>query len=99
MSGNMFSQMKDLYKLQREAKDMQKKLREVRVSGESDDGRLKIYMNGAQEFEDISIDASLLDGGDEAIFKKCFKEAFKDYQKKLQKQVANTVDVSQFLSR
>ena len=91
----MFSQMKDLYKLQREAKEMQKKLREVSVTGESDDGSIKLFMNGAQEFEDIFIDQSLMDGGNVEVFKRGFKEAFKDYQKKLQKQLASSVDLDE----
>ena len=57
--GNVFSQMKDLYKMQREAKDMQKKLRVEKIAGESDDKKVKLFMNGAQELEDIFIDDSL----------------------------------------
>jgi len=93
--GNVFSNMKDMYKLQREAKEMQKKLREVRITGASDDGSIKLFMNGAQEFEDIFIDQSLMDAADTDLFKRRFKEAFKDYQKNLQKQLASTVDLDE----
>ncbi len=90
---NPFSQMKDLYKLQREAKEMQKKLRERRLSGESKDGRVKIYMNAAQEYEDIFIDDTLLSESEYETLKTGFKQAFKDFQKKLQKEMMKDVDL------
>lgn len=75
--------------MQSEAKKMQKNLREKKISGESKDGLLKIYMNGAQEFEDIYIDEDIdIDG-----IKKRMKEAFKDYQKKLQKEMVQDMDL------
>lgn len=90
---NPFNQMKDLYKLQREAKEMQKKLREKSLSGESKDGRVRIYMNAAQEFEDLYIDDSLLSDTEYDTLKTGFKQAFKDYQKKLQKEMMKDVDL------
>jgi DNA-binding protein YbaB len=90
---NVFSQMKDLYKMQSEAKEMQKKLKVVKIVGESNDGRVQISMNGAQEFEDIFIDDSLLSEGMLVVIKKQFQEAFKDYQKKLAKQIQSSFDV------
>jgi DNA-binding protein YbaB len=90
---NVFSQMKDLYKMQAEAKEMQKKLKTVKITGESDDKDVVIYMNGAQEFEDIFISDSLLSEGMLVVIKKKFQEAFKDYQKKLAKQIQSNFDV------
>jgi DNA-binding protein YbaB len=72
---------------------MQKRLREKKISGESKDGMLKIFMNGAQEFEDIWVDDNLMDMGMMERFKKDMKEAFKDYQKKLQKEMAQDMDL------
>ena len=85
--------MKDLYKMQREAKAMQKKLREKTISGESKDGTVVVHMNGAQEFEsveivDVLLDPSMLDKLNDAM-----KEAFKDAQKKLQKEMAKNMDL------
>ena len=74
---------KEILRMQSEAKKMQKNLREKKISGESKDGLLKIYMNGAQEFEDISIDEAVLESQDLSGIKKRMKEAFKNYQKKL----------------
>ncbi len=90
---NPFGQVKDLYKLQREAKQMQKKLREKMLTGESKDGRIKIYMNAAQEFEDLFIDDSLLSPEDFETLKTGFKQAFKDFQKKLQKEMMKDMDL------
>lgn len=79
--------------MQSEAKEMQKKLKVVKIVGESNDGRVQISMNGAQEFEDIFIDDSLLSEGMLVVIKKQFQEAFKDYQKKLAKQIQSSFDV------
>ncbi len=91
--GNPFGQMKDLYKMQKEAKAMQKKMREQKISGESKDGSVVLYMNGAQEFEDFDIDDSLLSPDMIEVFKRNFMEAFKDYQKKMQKEMAKDFDM------
>lgn len=90
---NAFGQMKDLYKMQREAKKMQAKLREKVLSGESKNGEVKIFMNAAQEFEDIHIDESLLSPEKHDEIKKAMKEAFKDFQKKLQKEMMKDFDM------
>lgn len=79
--------------MQREAKKMQKRLREKKISGESKDGMLKIFMNGAQEFEDIWVDNQLLDPSMMDRFQKDMKQAFKSYQKKLQKEMAQDMDI------
>jgi len=81
---------REILRMQSEAKKMQKKMREKKISGESKDGLLKIYMNGAQEFEDIYIDEDILDTDE---IKKRMKEAFKNYQKKLQKEMAQDMDL------
>jgi len=79
--------------MQMEAKKMQNKLREKKITGESKDKMLRITMNGAQEFEDIQIDESLMDIDMIDRFKKDMREAFKDYQKKLQKEMAQDIDL------
>lgn len=92
---NMFNQMKDLYKMQKEAKALQKKMRERKIAGESNDGKVVVYMNGAQEFEDIHIDDSLLEPGMINVIREGMKEAYKDFQKKLQKDLQKDFDVDQ----
>ncbi|MDD2270100.1 MAG: YbaB/EbfC family nucleoid-associated protein [Candidatus Dojkabacteria bacterium] len=85
--------IREMLKMQNEAKKMQKKLKEQKIVGESKDGLLKIYMNAAQEFENIEIDPEILDPEQMDRFKNRMKEAFKDYQKKLQKQMVQSMDI------
>ena len=89
---------RELIKMQMEAKKMQNRLREKKISGESKDGMVKIFMNGAQEFEDIWIDDDLLDSNMMDRIKKDMKEAFKDYQKSLQKEMAQDMDLDKIKS-
>jgi DNA-binding YbaB/EbfC family protein len=85
--------IREMLKMQSEAKKMQKKLKEKKITGESKDGLLKIFMNAAQEFEDIHIDPEILEMDQIDGIKKRMKEAFKDYQKKLQKQMVQDMDI------
>jgi DNA-binding YbaB/EbfC family protein len=85
-------------KMQSEAKKLQKKLRERKIKGESKNGMVAIYMNAAQEFEDVHIDEEYLDPDMMKALQKGFKEAFKDYQKKLQKEMVQDMDMDQLKS-
>lgn len=85
----------EIVKMQSEAKRLQKKLREKKIKGESKNGMITIYMNGAQEFEDIHIDEEYLSPDMEGALKKGLKEAFKDYHKKLQKEMVQDMDMDQ----
>ena len=90
---NPFGQMKDLYKMQKEAKEMQKKLQAIQITGTSKDGGVTIFMNGAQEFEDIKLSDEMLELCDQDRLRKGMKEAFKDFQKKLQKRMMQDLDI------
>ncbi|MEA3357772.1 MAG: YbaB/EbfC family nucleoid-associated protein [Patescibacteria group bacterium] len=95
---NVFNQMKDMYKMQREAKKLQKQMKQVKVTGESRNGLVKMYYNGAQELEDMRIDPELLDEERHDDLVNAIKEAQKDFQKKLQKQMAKDMDIGQLKS-
>jgi DNA-binding protein YbaB len=85
-----------LLKMKQEADQMRKKLQSQRVAGESKDGKVKIFMNLAQEFEDIFIDEEILsDARSLELIKRGMKEAFQDYQKKLQKEMIKDFDIDQ----
>lgn len=84
----------DLYKLQKEAKVMKKKLDEQKIVGESRNKKVKLYMNASQSFESIFINEDWFANVSVDDFKKTFKEAFKDYQKKLQKIMMSSFDMS-----
>ncbi|MBD3328918.1 hypothetical protein GF357_00275 [Candidatus Dojkabacteria bacterium] len=93
MPDNIFNNMKDLYKMQREAKKMQKKLQEQKIVAESKTGKVTLFMNAAQEYEDIQIDESLLDPEMMDLLRKEIKSAFKNFQKKLQKEMKSNFDM------
>lgn len=92
---NVFGQMKDVYRMQREAKKMQEQMKKVKVSGESRDGLVRMYFNGAQELENVTIDPELLDTTRASDLVDAIKEAYKDHQKKLQKELAKEMDLDQ----
>ena len=85
----------EIMRMQNEAKKMQSKMRERKIKGESKDGRVVVYMNGAQEFEDIYVDDMYLDPNMADALKNAMKEAFKDFQKKLQKDMQQDIDLDQ----
>jgi DNA-binding protein YbaB len=85
-------------KMQSEAKKLQKKLRERKIKAQSKNGMVAIYMNAAQEFEDVHIDEEYLSPDMLDAIKRGFKEAFKEYQKKLQKEMIQDMDMDQLKS-
>jgi DNA-binding protein YbaB len=85
-----------ILKMKQHADQMRKKLQSQRISAESRDGRVKLFMNAAQEFEDIFIDEQILaDARSLELIKRGMKEAFQDYQKKLQKEMMKDFDIDQ----
>jgi DNA-binding protein YbaB len=93
--GGMFNQLKDIYKLQKEAREMQKKMKEVKIIGISDDEDVKIFMNGLQEVDTMEINDELLSIESKKQLIKEIKSAMKDAQKKLQKELSKDMDISQ----
>jgi DNA-binding protein YbaB len=93
--GGMFNQLKDIYKLQKEAREMQKKMKEVKITGISDDEDVKIFMNGLQEIDTMEISDDLMGVDNKKQLIKEIKEAMKDAQKKLQKELSKDMDISQ----
>ena len=91
----MFNQLKDIYKLQKEAREMQKKMKEVKITGISDDEDVKVYMNGLQEIDTIDIADDLMGLENKKQLVKEIKEAMKDAQKRLQKELSKDMDISQ----
>jgi len=96
--GGLFGQMKDIYKLQREAKEMQKRMKTVHITGYSDDENVKIDMNGLQEIEDISINDELMSQDRKKELIRAIKEALKDCQHKLQKDMSKDMDIDKIKS-
>lgn len=92
---NVFNSVGDMYKLQKEARMMKKKMDEQKIVGESKNKMVKIYMTASQELQDIFINEEWFENASSEDVKKCFKEAFKDYSKKLQKVMMSSMDLDQ----
>lgn len=92
MSG-LFNQMKDLYKLQKEAREMQKKMKTLHIVGYSDDEGVKVTVNGLQDIEEMEISDELLSVNKKKDLIRAIKEALKDSQRKLQKEMSKDMDI------
>lgn len=85
--------IKDLMKLQGEAKKMQDQMKQVIIEGRSKDEGVMIKIDGTQELIDIDISDDLLNPLIKDSLYKQIKESFKDAQKKLQKEMAKDFDM------
>lgn len=90
---NIFSQVGDLYKMQKEAKKMQNDMKKIIVSGLSRNEDVEVVMNGAQEVEEIGINDSYMNLENKSKLEKALIEAFKDAQKKIQKKMMQDMDL------
>jgi DNA-binding YbaB/EbfC family protein len=95
---NPFSKMKDLWKMQSEARQMQSKMKDIKISGLSKDEKVEVILDGTQEVQDIFIDDSLLNEDKKRDLIKSIKEALKDAQKKLQKEMMKDMDMDKMKS-
>jgi len=93
-----FGQMKDLYKLQREARKMQKEMKKLRVEGFSKDDLIRVEINGLQNIEEIEIDEELLSLGRKKDLISGLKHAHKQASKKVQKEMAKDMDMDKMKS-
>jgi len=59
----MFDKAKQLYGLQKKAKQVQKELKDTEIEAKSTDGMIAAIFTGEQKIKSISIDASLLSEG------------------------------------
>ncbi len=95
---NMFSQAKDLYKMQAEARAMQKKMKQIEIAGYSKDELVEVRINGVNEINEIEIDDELLSPKKKRKLIKGIKQAIKDANKKLQKEMVKDMDLDKIKS-
>ena len=88
-----FGKLGDMYKLQKEARSMQKKMKAVNVDGESKAGDVVVKINGVNEVIDIDIDEGLLTPDKVEQLVKKLKQAFKSAQKRLQREMMKDMDI------
>ncbi len=82
----MFNQMKDLYKMQKQAKEMKKMLKTIEVEAE-EDGAL-VVVNAAQEIVSIELNESLLQPTNKKRIEKNILTALQRANKKAQEVAA-----------
>lgn len=95
---NTFGQMKDLYKLQKEARQMQKKMKKLKIEGLSKDELVKVTLNGLQEVSEIHIADELLSTARKFELIEDLIEAQKDANKKTQKEMMKDMDLDKMKS-
>lgn len=95
---NPFSNVKDLIALQREAKEMEKKMKEQRFHGKSKKDLVEVVVDGTQSIISLSIDDMLLSPQMKESLVGQLKEALTDAQKALQKSMASSMDMDKLKS-
>jgi len=78
----MFNQMKDLYKMQKQAKQMKKALKTIEVEAE-EDGVL-VVVNASQEVVSVEVDEGILSPANKKRIEKNFMIALQRAMKKAQ---------------
>jgi DNA-binding protein YbaB len=52
----MFGQIKDLYNLQKQAREMKKQLESEQVTGSSSDGLIRLTIDGSYDLKSVKVD-------------------------------------------
>jgi len=84
----MFERARQLYKLQKEAKDLKKKLREVIVKGTEAGGLVEITVDGELTIKEVKISPDLLKPEKKTDIERYFRQATNQAIEKAQKQAA-----------
>jgi hypothetical protein len=80
--------MGNLMKLQREMKNIQKKLQKTRMEGKSSDGSVKASVNGEFSLLDITIDPAMVSQGDAKKIEKMVVSAVNNAVENMKKESA-----------
>lgn len=88
-----FGKVGELYRLQKEARAMQKKMKAISIEGESGDGNVVVAIDGTQEITDIDIAEEILSPDKKEKLINDIKDACKSAQKKLQKEMMKDMDM------
>ncbi len=88
----MFDKMKQLYDMQKKAKDLKKQMESIRVEKTSRDGKVTVAVNGTTQVETLTIDPSYLAPERQQELQKVLKdlinEGFRDIQQQSAAQAA-----------
>lgn len=87
--------LKNVWDMQKQAKQMQAQMKAVTIDGSSKSGKVTVKMDGTQEIIDLIIADELLSPQMKDVLVKEMKEAFKKAQENLQSHMAKNMDLSQ----
>lgn len=89
----MFNQMKQLYDMQKKAKELQKQLEAIKKEKSNSSNTLSVTVNGAQKLESLRIDSSWLTPEKkqslETSLTQLINESFEEIQKQTASQAAS----------
>jgi len=84
---NLFGQAKDLYKLQKKAKDIKKKLKNLHIEAESNG--IVVVISAEQEIIDVRVSEEMMKPENQKKLQDSLKEAFNKAVKKSQEVAAH----------
>ena len=79
----MFDKMKQLFDIQKKAKQMKRELADVEVNAEKLDGRIKMTFTGEYNIKDLHIDKELLKGENKNLLEDNLKQAINEASGKI----------------
>ena len=85
----MFDKMKQVYEMQKKARELQKALESIRLEKTSRDGMLKVTVNGTHKVEALVIDPSYLESGKKEALERGLSSLINDAFGEIQKQSAS----------
>ncbi|MFN0117423.1 MAG: YbaB/EbfC family nucleoid-associated protein [Elusimicrobiota bacterium] len=84
----MFDKMKQLYDMQKQARQMQKMQEENKIEKTALDGKIKLTMNGAFKVEQLEIDPVLLQASNKTLLEEELKNIISNTAEELTKKSA-----------
>jgi|GEM_PF-433597 len=84
----MFNQMKQLYEMQKKAKELQRQLENIKIEKSNFSKTLSVKANGAQRLESLTIDTGYLASDKKADLEKSLVKLINDALEDSQKQTA-----------
>jgi len=85
----MFDQMKQLYEMQKKAKELQRQLENIKVEKNNFSKTLSVKANGAQRLESLTIDSGYLTPDKKSDLEKSLVKLINDTLEDTQKQSAS----------
>ncbi len=86
--GDKFRQAKKLLDMQKQAKAIQKELKDLEITAESLEGNVKVIFNGQPELESIELTSEAMEYSEKELAD-ALKDAIKEAMKEAQKQSAD----------